>query len=101
MDNAQIKGTDFLAILFIGGGCSWAREPTSLEAIVGAKQQTESDWGSIFVFSDEPAYISVYDASNVPDGWYADIHGVFAKDGTPLEHLFTAKTVLKNKKKRR
>lgn len=95
------KVTDYLAMIYIGGGSSWARGKTAFDAIKDAKTTCEQDWGSIFVFSDEPAYIAVYDATGV-ESWYADTHGVTngeTKEQVPYLYTVTAK--LKNKPKRR
>lgn len=98
MTDTQTEPTDFLAIIYIGAGSSWAREPTSFAAIEQAKKQCESDWGSIYRFSDEPAHFHVYDATGV-DGWRADCHGVRSHSGDLLRHLFTATAKLKNRKR--
>lgn len=94
----QQDSRDFLAIIFIGCGSSWARAGTSLEAIEQAKKACEIDWGSIFTFSDEPALINVFDAEGV-NGWRADHRGLVSDDGQPLQHLFTATAKLKNRKR--
>ena len=91
--------SDYLAIIFIGGGSSWAREDTAFEAIAEAKREAEATWGSLYWFSDEPTEIAVFDAAGVED-WYADHRGIHAKDGTLLRHLFNVTVRLKNKGKR-
>jgi hypothetical protein len=94
------KVTDYLAIIYIGGGSSWARAKTGFDAIKEAKEICERDWGSMFTFSDEPAYIAVYDVSKTKD-WYADTHGVFDGETQDLvPHLYTVTAKLKNKGKK-
>jgi len=93
--------TSYLAIIFIGGGSSWAREETAFEAIKSVKVHCEDDWGRLFSFSEtEPARINVYDATGV-EGWYADDHGVFnGETNEKIPYLYTVTALLKNKRKR-
>lgn len=91
----------YLAIIFIGGGSSWARKDTAFEAIKNVKAHCEDDWGRLFSFSEtEPARINVYDATGV-EGWYADDHGVFnAETNDKIPYLYTVTAKLKNKGKK-
>lgn len=93
------EAASYLAIIFIGGGSSWAREETAFEAIKNAKAHCEETWGTMFTFS-EPARINVYDATGV-EGWYADDHGVFnGKTQGKIPYLYTVTAKLKNKGKK-
>ena len=91
----------YLAIIFFGGGSSWARQDTAFEAIKNVKAHCEDDWGRLFSFSEtEPARINVYDATGV-EGWYADDHGVFnGETNEKIPYLYTVTAKLKNKGKK-
>lgn len=92
--------TSYLAMIFIGGGSSWARQDTAFEAIKSVKALCEEDWGRLFTFGDAASRINVYDATGVED-WYADDDGVFnGETKEKIPYLYTVTAKLKNKGKR-
>jgi len=91
---------DYLAIIFINGGSSHAWADNSLQAIEDCKKCCEEDWGSLYKFGNESAYINVYDYTN-SQRWYAS-NGNGPRDSEtkePLPYLFTITCKLKNKKR--
>jgi hypothetical protein len=86
----------YLAIIFINGGSSHAWATNAFEAIENCKGCCERDWGSLYKFGNDDAYINVYDYTNA-DGWYAS-NGNGPKNRQtkePLPYLFTVTCKLK------
>lgn len=68
---------DFCAIVFIGGGSSWAWAPSKEEAATKAAKQCKRDWKTLYQFKRKHEFkVCVYDMKD-HDGWYADYRGVF------------------------
>ena len=90
---------EYLAIIFINGGSSFASASNAFEAIENCKKVCEADWGSMYVFSDDVTWINVYDFSE-SEGWYASC-GNGPKDRKtkePLPYLYSVSLKLKNKR---
>ena len=89
------KPETYLAIAFIMGGSSWAKGPDIKEAVKRCVQIVSQDWGSIYKLDNLPIKIGIYDLTGCEDGWYADIHGVFAKGShEPIPYLMSKETTV-------
>jgi len=65
----------YLAIIFLGGGSSWAYAPTIKKAADDAARILARDWGHLFNF-EGPVPVNVYNVEDY-DGHYSDHRGVF------------------------
>jgi hypothetical protein len=79
--------SDFLAIIRIGGGSSFARYPTINGAVEAVKDIVVRDWSSLFTLKDATVKIAIYDVSGEGDLWWDD--EVHTDDGRiiPLHSL--------------
>lgn len=94
--NAYVETcTEYLAIILINGGSSWANAGNAFEAIEDCKRLCEQDWGSLYRL-DGTALIHVYDYTEAT-GFIADHRGVLSRDTKkPLPFLFTVTCKLEN-----
>lgn len=69
---------DYLAIIYIGAGSSFAREPKREDAIRQVGRILVSDWKHMFNIKGKPAKVSLYNVEG-HDSVYWDHGGVFVE----------------------
>lgn len=69
---------DYLAIIIVGAGSSYARGPDKADCIERVKRQVVFDWSSLFDVEGKPATVNVVEAEDKRVWW--DARGVFAED---------------------
>lgn len=81
MKNGTKSRRDFLAIIMIGAGSSYARGPDREDCIKRVKRIAVSDWGSIFKLKGEEATVNVVEVTGHESVWL-DSRGVHV-EGKP------------------
>jgi len=73
------KKAKYLAIIWIGGGSSWATGLVDIDTAVSAVKYMKQDWSHLFKFKKKDAYpVNVYNVENGGDeGWWSDGSQVF------------------------
>lgn len=85
METASKAERDFIAIILIGAGSSWARGPDRDDCIERVKRSAVSDWETIFDLAGKEATVNVVDATGHDEVWW-DSTGVHVK-GDPEPSL--------------
>ena len=70
---------DWLAIVMIGAGSSYARGPDREDTIERVLRLAASDWGGLYDLSDQPVSVNVYDVTGFEKVWW-DSRGVHTAD---------------------
>lgn len=84
--NTVSKGArDFLAIILVGAGSSFARGPDKADCIARVKKIAKSDWSTLFDLAGKKATINVVDVTGHDEVWW-DSRGVHVK-GDPEPSL--------------
>ena len=74
-ESAMSDSKRYLAIIFVGGGSSWAYGPTPDQAATDAARILRRDWGHLFDWN-EPVPVNLFDTEGF-EGFAADHRGVF------------------------
>ena len=69
---------DYLAIILVGAGSSYARGPDRQDCIERVKRMVVLDWSSLFDVAGKPATVNVVEAGDDRVWW--DARGVYAED---------------------
>lgn len=81
MENAKNSARDFLAIILVGTGSSYARGPDRQDCIDRVKRIVVSDWSSLFDLKGKEATVNVVDVTGHDKVWW-DSRGVHV-EGQP------------------
>lgn len=74
---------DWLAIILIGCGSSFARGPDRQDCIDRVVRMAVSDWSSLFDLAGKEAVVNVYDVTGRSEVWW-EARGVFSKEDAEL-----------------
>lgn len=94
MAQANVKAKpatrDYLAIVFVLTGSSWAMGPDMDKAVKDARSRAKATWKGYVKWKGKP-WVHVYDITD-SDGWYATNEGMFDdKTGEKIPLLKTVK----------
>ena len=78
MNTASNGGRDFIAIILVGAGSSYARGPDREDCIERVKRAAVSDWQSLFDLAGKEATVNVADVTGHDEVWW-DSLGVHVK----------------------
>jgi hypothetical protein len=99
----EAEKRDWLAIILIGAGSSFARGPDREDTIRRVVSICASDWGGLFDLSEKPVSVNVYDVTGFEKVWW-DHAGVHTaddpKDDAELPHEVVQRTFPKRKARR-
>lgn len=74
--NTESKGArDFIAIIMVGAGSSFARGPDKADCIARVRKTARSDWSSLFDLAGKKATVNVVDVTGYEKVWW-DSRGV-------------------------
>jgi hypothetical protein len=77
--NTDSKGArDYIAIILVGAGSSYARGPDKADCIERVKRIAVSDWQTLFKLDGEEATVNVVDVTGHDEVWW-DTVGVHVK----------------------
>jgi hypothetical protein len=101
-ERAAVAVSDFLAIVLIGAGSSYARGPNREDVLDRVGRIIVDDWGSIYDVGGKPCEVNLYDVPAGIDKVWWDARGVWAEGrDEPLERLELVEIVLPKARKRR
>ena len=91
---------DYLAIILLGGGSSWARGPDAEKAITDVTKQVKSDWGRLFNLEGVEVRVNLWDITG-NDVVYWDDCGMHAdnQEQFPITKVETRIITLPGKRK--
>lgn len=102
MKKANAPARDFLAIILIGMGSSYARGPDKDDQIERVVKIAFSDWSSLYDLAGKEVSVNVYEIPDGIDSVWWDERGVFAEGRKePLERLELVKREFPAKRRRR
>lgn len=84
---------DYLAIILIGAGSSWARGPNKDDVVARVKRGVVADWSSLFKLKGAEATVNVVDVTGYDEVWWDDrgIHvGGDPEPSLPVERIKVA-----------
>jgi hypothetical protein len=81
METASKAVADFLAIIMVGAGSSYARGPDREDCIERVKRTVVSDWQTLFDLGGKEATVNVVDVTGHDEVWW-DSRGVHV-EGQP------------------
>jgi hypothetical protein len=94
---------DWLAIILIGAGSSYARGPDREDTIDRVVRIAASDWGGLYDLSEKEAVVNVYVVTGFDSVWW-DTRGVHTaerpEDDADLPHEVVRRTFPKAKRRR-
>lgn len=92
---------DYIAIVLIGGGSSWARGPDLEKAVADVLWYLKHDWGSIFNLDGAEVHVNVWDVTgNDVVHWdECGMHG--DREDCPITKVETRTVTLSGKRKAR
>ncbi len=94
---------DFLALVMIGAGSSYARGPDKDDCVKRCASIAHSDWGSLYDMDGKELTINVFDVTGYDKLWW-DSRGVHIADDPKYDATLEnemAKVTLPIKKRRR
>lgn len=69
--NTSSKGArDYLAVILVGAGSSWARGPDKADCIARVKKSVVDDWSSLFELRGKEATVNVVDVTGHDEVWW-------------------------------
>jgi hypothetical protein len=91
---------DYIAIVLLGGGSSWARNSNPETAIKKVVNAVQNDWGQIFNMRGADIYVNVWDVTGNDEVHWDDegMHGD-KQDEHPITKVSTRLVVLPGKRK--
>lgn len=100
MNTASESGRDFIAIIMVGAGSSYARGPDKADCIARVRSIVVEDWATIFDLAGKEATVNVVDVTGHDEVWW-DSRGVHVEGqpdlALPIEQV---KVTLPAKRKR-
>lgn len=71
--NTESKGVrDYIAIILVGSGSSFARGPDKEDCVARVKKTVVSDWSSLFKLKGSKATVNVVDVTGHDEVWWDD-----------------------------
>jgi len=91
---------DYIAIILIGGGSSWARDPDPERAIARVAKIFKSDWKSLFKLDGVEVRVNLWDVTGNESVHWDDcgMHGDCEADH-PITRVETRSVTLSGKQK--
>lgn len=85
MNTISTGERDFLAIIMVGAGSSFARGPDRDDVVARVKRTVVSDWSSLFDLKGKEATVNLVDVTGHDEVWWDD-RGVHV-EGNPEPSL--------------
>lgn len=100
MDNGKQSRRDFIAIIMVGAGSSYARGPDRDDCIDRVKRMVVADWSSLFDLAGKEAIVNVVDVTGHERVWW-DHRGVHVEgDPEPTLPIEQVKVTLPQRRRR-